>query len=55
MSAKAGDKALSGKWEEIRGYKFKITEEITITFKGRLCNILDSKEKVVDELGIKDG
>ena len=39
MSAKAGDKALSGEWEEIRAYKFKIMEDITITFKGILCNI----------------
>jgi len=55
MSAKARDKALSREWEEIGGYKFKIIEEITMTFKGRLCNILDSEEKVVNELGIKDG
>ena len=54
MSAKARDKALSGEQEEIRGHKFKITEEMTITFKGRLCNILDSEEKVVNKLGIKD-
>jgi len=29
-------------------------EEITIIFKGRLYNILDSKGKVVNQLGIKD-
>jgi len=27
---------------------------MTITFKGRLCNILNSEEKVVNELGTKD-
>ena len=52
MSAKAGDKALSGEQEEIRGYKFKIIEDITIIFKGRLCNIKNSKGKLVKELGI---
>jgi len=55
MSAKAGDKALSGEWEEIGGHKFEITEEMTMTFEGRSCNILDGEEKVVDELGTKDG
>ena len=55
MSAKARDKALSGEWEEIRGYIFKIIEDMTIIFKGRLCNITDNKGKVVKELGIKNG
>jgi len=27
---------------------------MTITFKGRLCNIKDGKGKVVKELGIED-
>jgi hypothetical protein len=48
MSTKAGDKALSREWEEIRAYKFEIIEDITIIFKGRLYNILDSKGKVVN-------
>jgi len=48
MSTKAKDKALSREWEEIKAYKFEIMEDITITFKGRLCNILDSKGKVVN-------
>jgi len=30
-------------------------EDITMIFEGRLCNILDSEEKVVNKLGIKDG
>ena len=54
MSAKAGDKALSGTQEEIRGYKFKIIEDLTIIFKGRLYNIADSKGNLVEKLGIKD-
>ena len=54
MSAKARDKALSREWEMIRGYIFKITEDITIIFKGRLCNIKDSKGKLVKALGIEN-
>ena len=45
---------LSRKWEEIKGYKFKIIEDITITFKGILCIIKDGKEKLVKELGTED-
>ena len=55
MSAKARDKALSGKQEIIRGYIFEIMEDITIIFKGGLCNIKDGKGKIVKALGIKDG
>ena len=54
MSAKARDKALSGEQEEIKGYIFKIMEDITMTFKGRLCNIKDGKEKLVKVLGIEN-
>ena len=54
MSAKAGNKALSKEWEEIRGYIFEITEDITIIFKGRLYNIKDGKGKLVKVLGIKN-
>jgi hypothetical protein len=54
MSAKAGDKALSGEWEAIGGYIFEIMEDITITFKGGLCNIIDGEGKLVEELGIED-
>ena len=39
----------------IKAYKFKIIEDMTIIFKGRLCNITDDKGKVVKELGIKNG
>jgi len=38
----------------IRAYKFEIIEDITIIFTGILCNIKDSKEKLVKELGIED-
>ena len=54
MSTKARDKALSGEQEEIRGYIFKITEDITIRFKGRLYNIKDGEEKLVKVLGIEN-
>ena len=55
MSAKARDKALSGEWEVIGAYKFEIMEDITMIFKGILCNIKDGKGKLVKALGIKDG
>ena len=55
MSAKAGDKVLSGEWEAIRAYKFKIMEDMTMTFEGILCNIKDSEGKLVEELGTEDG
>ena len=54
ISAKAGDKALSGEWEEIGGYKFKITEDMTMIFKGILCIIKNGEGKLVEELGIED-
>ena len=54
ISAKARDKALSREQEEIRAYKFEITEDITITFKGILCNIKDGKGKLVKKLGTED-
>ena len=55
MSAKAGDKALSKEWEEIRGYKFKIIEDMIIIFKGISCIIKDGEGKLVEELGTEDG
>ena len=54
ISAKARDKALSGEQKKIRGYKFKITEDITIIFKSGLYIIKDGKGKLVKELGIED-
>jgi hypothetical protein len=54
MSIKARDKALSKEWEEIKGHIFKIIEDITIIFKGRLCNIKNSKKKWVEELSAKN-
>lgn len=55
MSAKAGDKALSGEWEEIGARKFEITEDMTMTFEGISCNIQDGEGKWVEELGTEDG
>ena len=54
MFAKARNKVLSKEWEVIRVYKFKIIEDITMTFKGILCNIKDGKGKLVKALGIED-
>jgi len=55
MSAKAGDKALSGEWEDIGARKFDITEDMTMTFEGRSCNIQDGEGKLVEKLGTEDG
>jgi len=55
MSAKAGDKALSGEWEAIGAHKFEITEDMTMTFEGISCNIKDGEGKLVEELGTEDG
>ena len=55
ISIKARDKVLSKKQKEIKSYKFKIIEDITIIFKGILCIIKDGKGKLVKELDIKDG
>ena len=55
ISAKARDKAFNREWEEIGGHIFKITKDITIIFKGRLCNIKNGKGKLVKALGIKNG
>ena len=55
MSAKAGDKALSGEWEEIGGHIFEITEDMTMTFEGRSCLIKDGEGKVVEALGTENG
>ena len=35
MFTKTKNKALSREWEKIRGYKFKIIEDIIITFKNK--------------------
>ncbi|OCL04532.1 hypothetical protein AOQ84DRAFT_115850 [Glonium stellatum] len=55
MSAKVGDKALSGKWEDIGAHVFEITEDMTMTFEGRSCNIEDGEGKLVKALGTEDG
>lgn len=53
--SKVGDKALGGEWETISNYKFEITEEMTLSFEGRSCNILDSEGRLIEKLGEKDG
>ena len=55
MSIKARNKALSGKQKVIRAYKFKITENISITFKGILYNIKNGEGKLVKALGTENG
>jgi len=55
MATQVGDKALSGEWEEIGARVFEITEDVTMTFQGRSCNIADSEGKLVEKLGAEDG
>lgn len=56
MSAKVGDLALSGEWEEIKtALKFEITESMTMEFEGTSCNIADDEGKLVDSLGTAHG
>jgi hypothetical protein len=55
MSAKLGDKALSGEWEEIGALKFEITEDMTMEFQGTSCNIQDSERELVESLGVEHG
>lgn len=51
MSAKAGDRALSGEPEEVSARKFEIQEDMSMTFKGRSCNIFDGEGKLVEQIG----
>ena len=55
MSDNPGDKALRGVFEEIGAFKFDIEEDITITFRGSLCNITDSEGNLVKKLSTSDG
>lgn len=55
MSGKAGDKALSGDWEEISAYRFEITDDMTMEFQGTSCNIQDSERNLVESLGTEHG
>jgi hypothetical protein len=52
MSQKVGEKAMGGEWEEILTHHiFEITEDMTMTFQGVSCNILDKDGKQLDNLG----
>ncbi|OJD23306.1 hypothetical protein ACJ73_05342 [Blastomyces percursus] len=56
MSAKVGDKALSGEWEEIKtALKFDITESMIMEFEGASCNIADGEGKLVENLDTTHG
>ncbi|QSS65769.1 hypothetical protein I7I51_06618 [Histoplasma capsulatum] len=52
MSTTVGDKALGGEWEEISACAFEITEDMTMEFQGRSCNVVDSEGKLVESLGV---
>lgn len=53
--SKVGDKALGGEWESISNHKFEVMEEMTLSFQGRSCNILDSEGNIIESLREKDG
>lgn len=55
MPFEVGEKALKGEPEQIGAYMFEMKEDMIMTFEGRSCNIFDAKERVVEELGAKDG
>lgn len=55
MSVKRGDKAFNGEWEKISAKAFDITEDMTMEFQGKSCNIMDSEEKLVEQLGEEHG
>jgi len=55
MSVKRGDKAINGEWEKISALAFEITEEMTMEFHGKSCNIADSEGNLVEQLGEDNG
>jgi hypothetical protein len=55
MPAKRGDKAFNGEWEKISALVFEITEDMTMEFVGRSCNIMNSEGGIVEQLGEEDG
>jgi len=55
MSVKRGDKAFNGEWEKISVFVFEITEDKTMEFQGKSCNIIDSDGNLVEQLGEGNG
>lgn len=55
MSAKRGFKALNGDWENISNTVFKITENMTMEFRGKSYNIINKEGDPVEQLGEGDG
>jgi hypothetical protein len=55
MSTKLGVMALSGEWEEIGACRFEITEDMTMEFQGKSCNIVDGAGGLVEALGAEHG
>lgn len=54
MSTNVGDQALGGVSEYIMNFRFEITEEMTMEFKGVSCNITKPND-LDEELGPDDG
>lgn len=55
MAERVGDKAMRGELEYIAGREFEIAENMTMTFEGFSCNIMDKDDKPYDNLSTKDG
>jgi hypothetical protein len=55
MPSENGKKALNGERVWIEGDWFEITEDMTMTFEGRSCNVLDSTGHAVYTLRSNDG
>jgi len=55
VGEKVGEKAFNGEWEEISACAFEITEDMTMEFQGRSCNIADSEGNLVENLGTEHG
>jgi len=53
LHRKVGDRAFSGKWEAIEAQYFDITDDMTMEFQGRSCNITDSEGNLVEKLGLE--
>lgn len=47
MSTENGKKALKGEWVRVGADQFTIEEDMTMTFQGESCYVVDSKENRV--------
>ncbi|KAH6716348.1 hypothetical protein BKA61DRAFT_602980 [Leptodontidium sp. MPI-SDFR-AT-0119] len=55
MSDKRGEKEFNGEWENISALAFENTEDMTMGFQGKSCNIIDGEGNLVEPLGDEHG